>query len=153
MLCFLPGARQVWTGCDGGSEEEEEDHLQPGAAVRAGTSLRRDALPGHHTAGEAGGSHTPAREQNTGEFMENFVHRFVVLLSVRLGFGVRRTFLKVLLFASGVVPKQKSQKHQDWENPKDLQPSSWRCRSSRSSHWSRDLHLPRFNQPGRHIQT
>lgn len=52
---------------DGGPEETEEDHLQPSPAVRAGAGLCRDSLPGHHPEGEAGGAHTPAREQDTGE--------------------------------------------------------------------------------------
>lgn len=76
-----------------------------------------------------------------------------VLISLWLRFGVRTKCLKVLLFTSGVVPKQESQKHQDWENTKDLQHSFGRCRRSGSSPWSHDLGLPRFNEPGRHIQT
>lgn len=62
----LPGAGPSRRG-DGGSEEEEEDHLQPSPALRAGTSLRCDPLPGHHPEREPGGAHTPAREQDPGE--------------------------------------------------------------------------------------
>lgn len=61
----LPGAGQS-RRLDGGPEEEEEDHLQPSAAVGAGAGLRCDSLPGHHPEGEAGRAHTPAREQDTG---------------------------------------------------------------------------------------
>lgn len=52
---------------DGGSEEKEEDHLQPCTAVWAGAGLRCDPLPGHHPAGKAGRAHTSAWEQDTGE--------------------------------------------------------------------------------------
>lgn len=63
----LPGPGQSRCRPDGGPEEEEEDHLQPSPAVRAGAGLRCDPVPGHHPEGEAGCSHTPAREQDTGE--------------------------------------------------------------------------------------
>lgn len=52
---------------DGGSEEEEADHLQQSPAIWAGAGFCRDPLPRYHPEGEAGRPHTPAREQDTGE--------------------------------------------------------------------------------------